>query len=279
MPYFAPRSTEDAFGFLQSNSPRIIAGCTDYFPSLKQGEVHDDLLDISRIEGLRGISQTSSGWRIGAATTWTDVVRAPLPPAFDALKLAALEVGSVQIQNQGTVAGNICNASPAADGVPPLLVLNAKVEVGGVNSSRFIPLEDFITGVRQIDLGAGEMVLALHIPPVSATSTSHFAKLGSRTHMVISIAMVAVVVDVIKGQLADVRIAVGSCSPVAQRLTSLEAHLRGRSVDDLADIEFAAQDVLAPLTPISDVRGSSEYRLDVVAEMCKRAVLKACNGS
>ncbi len=279
MPYLTPTNHEEAFSFLENNNPRIVAGCTDYFPSLRQGQIHDDLLDVSRINGMRGVTKTDTGWRIGAATTWTDIVRAALPPAFDALKQAALEVGSLQIQNQGTVAGNICNASPAADGVPPLMALGAEVEVGSSEGSRRVALSDFIKGVRRIDLNPGEMVVAIHIPDIPTMSTSAFYKLGSRKHLVISIAMVAAIVQVKAGRLTDVRIALGSCSPVARRLPGLEAQLMDEGVADLEYFDFGIGDAFAPLTPISDIRGSAEYRLDVVSEMCRRVLIAACKGS
>ncbi|MCR9087652.1 MAG: FAD binding domain-containing protein [Rhodobacteraceae bacterium] len=271
----APTRTEDALRFLRSNSPKVVAGCTDYFPSLQQGQVDEDLLDVTRIPGMRGISRDETGWRIGAATTWTDIVRAPLPPAFDALKLAAREVGSLQIQNQGTVAGNICNASPAADGVPPLLALEATVEIAAADARRVVPLSEFITGVRRTVLQPDELVVALHVPDVSADTQSHFLKLGSRTNLVISIAMVAANVRLDAGRVALAHIAVGSCSPVARRLPDLEARLVGTAVEDLAGFDFANPEALTPLTPISDVRGSADYRLDAVAELCRRAVIAA----
>jgi CO/xanthine dehydrogenase FAD-binding subunit len=276
LPYLAPSHRDQALAFLVAKSPRIIAGCTDYYPGLQQGHHDEDVLDISRISGLRGISQTPSGWRIGAATTWTDVVRTPLPAAFDGLKQAAREVGSIQIQNRGTVAGNICNASPAADGVPPLLTLDAQIEIASVAGNRMVPLADFITGVRQIALTRDEMVVAIQIPEIAETCQSSFIKLGSRKYLVISIAMVAVAVRLDQGRIADLKIAVGSCSPVAKRLPGLEARLHGASIDDLASLDFGGQDYLAPLTPISDVRGSSDYRLDIVAEICRRSVIDAC---
>ncbi len=278
MPYLAPTNRDDAFRFLQSHRPKIIAGCTDYYPSLKQGEVDENLLDITQLDGLRGITRLPDGWRIGAATTWTDIVQADLPPAFDALKAAALEVGSVQIQNQGTVVGNLCNASPAADGVPPLLVLNAEIEIDSPTGNRQVPLDQFIVGVRQVDLQGDEIVSAILVPDISEQAQSSFSKLGSRTHLVISIAMVAVVVKPIAGRIEDVRIAVGSCSPVAQRLSDLEKRLVGLSIDDVTRFEFSQDDALAVLLPISDVRGTAEYRVNVVSEMCRRAVLDACSG-
>jgi CO/xanthine dehydrogenase FAD-binding subunit len=157
--------------------------------------------------------------------------------------------------------------------VPPLLVLDAQVEVASASGTRMVPLAEFITGVRKVDLRAQELVSAIFIPSISDEAQSAFSKLGSRTHLVISIAMVGVVARVQTGKIADVRIAVGSCSPVAQRLHALEARIEGQSVEDIAQFDFAEVDVLSP---ISDVRGSAEYRLDVVSEMCRRAVLDAC---
>ncbi|ABG31164.1 xanthine dehydrogenase family protein subunit M [Roseobacter denitrificans] len=278
MSYAMPLTLCEALALLRDGSPRVIAGCTDFFPSQAPGARAQSLLDITAISDCRGISETADGWRIGAAVTWTDVVRAPLPPAFDALKLAAREVGSIQIQNRGTVVGNICNASPAADGVPPLLALNAQVEIASSDATRTVPLSAFIQGVRKVDLARDEMVVAVIVPKVSATAQSAFLKLGSRKHLVISIAMVAAVAEVQNGRLSDVRVAVGSCSAVAQRLPGLEARLIGCAVGDVATLDFAADDNLAPLTPISDVRGSAEYRMDVAAELCRRAVVQACGG-
>ncbi|MET4130561.1 xanthine dehydrogenase family protein subunit M [Roseovarius sp. MBR-6] len=270
-----PTSTTDALEMLAETGPRIVAGCTDFFPAQKRGEVIENILDISRVAEFRGIRETDDGWRIGAATTWTEIVRAPLPDAFTGLKQAAREVGSVQIQNRGTLAGNICNASPAADGVPPLLTLDAAVEIVSARGARIVPLERFILGPRLIDLAADEIVSALLIPKVPRGAAGAFVKLGSRRHMVISIAMVAVVAAISDGRVADIRIAVGSCAPVAVRLPELEARLRGMTRDEVAAMDAAATGGLDALSPISDVRGTSEYRRSVVAELCRRAVLQS----
>ena len=121
MSLYRPKVLDQALGFLAEGPAALVAGGTDVFPALGLGPAPARVVDLTAVEGLRGISRAGDGWRIGAATTWTDVVRADLPPLFDALKQAARQVGSVQIQNTGTVAGNICNASPAADGVPVLI--------------------------------------------------------------------------------------------------------------------------------------------------------------
>jgi len=269
MGYHQPGSVGEALALLGDGTLRVVAGCTDFYPSQPMGARCRDILDLTRVEGLRGIDETAEGWRIGATTTWTDAIRAPLPPAFDALKQAAREVGSVQIQNTGTLVGNLCNASPAADGVPPLLALDARVEVASAGGSRRVALPDFITGVRATALEPGEMVTALHIPRAAAEGASAFLKLGSRKHLVISIAMVAVNATVREERVSDLRVAVGSCSPVALRLRALEAALAGRPVAEIGAMDAAW---FASLAPLSDVRGSSEYRLASVAELSARAI-------
>lgn len=281
MPYLAPTSASEALSFLHDViTPRVVAGCTDFFPNQPLGVRAQPVLDVTRIEGFRGITETADGWRIGAATPWADIARADLPPAFDTLRLAAREVGSIQIQNRGTIAGNICNASPAADGMPPLLALDAQVEVASHRAgTRTVPLDRFVTGVRKTDLATDELVTAILVPPIAATANSAFLKLGSRSHLVISIAMVAAVVRVADKRIVEARIAVGSCAPTAVRMRALEAQLTGMTAGRIATMDFAAGGLLAALNPISDVRGTAGYRLDAAAEMCRRSILAAFSGN
>ena len=199
------------------------------------------------------------------------MIRADLPPLFDALKAAAREVGGVQIQNTGTVAGNVCNASPAADGMPVLLALGAEVELQSAVGSRRLPLEAFVLGSRRTARRADELVSALHIPGRAAGARSVFLKLGGRRYRVISITMVAVVIEIdAAGKVGYAGIAVGSCSAVAQRLPALEARLVGRDAAALAACVEPAD--LAPLTPIDDVRASGEFRLDATLTLLRRAL-------
>lgn len=276
MSYLSASSLKDAFDALGSGTPSIIAGGTDWYPAQGERAVTCDILDITRIDDLRGISMTADGWRIGAACKWSDIIKADLPAAFDGLKSAAREVGSVQIQNAGTIAGNLCNASPAADGVPPLLALDAQVEIGSSAGLRSLPLASFITDVRQTALEASEMVTAIIVPQPNVAQRSTFVKLGARKYLVISIAMIAVNWQVEDGLLRDLRIAVGACSSVAQRLAALEAALEGQGIDKIDALLERAD--LSPLSPIDDVRGSGSYRLDVVASLISRALKEAING-
>lgn len=276
MEYLTPMSLDDALAALDASKLSIIAGGTDWYPAQGERPIECDILDVTRIAALRGISKAKDGWRIGAASTWSDVIAADLPAAFDGLKAAARDVGSVQIQNAGTIAGNLCNASPAADGVPPLLALNALVEICSAEGCRVVSLDTFITGVRHVALDQGEMVTAVIIPETSVALKSAFVKLGARKYLVISIAMVAVTCALRDGVLSDVRIAVGSCSPVAKRLSALEGALENQTLVQ-TDAILAEAD-LSALAPIDDVRGSKEYRVDVVATLIAQALREASHG-
>lgn len=272
--YSQPGTLREALEVLERSDACVIAGGTDVYPAMAPGRQPAAFLDVTRIAGLAEIKQSPAGVRFGAAVTWSDIARlADLPPAFDALRQAAREVGSLQIQNAGTIAGNICNASPAADGVPVLLALEAEVELSSAaRGRRSLPVGAFITGVRQTALEPGELVTAITVPHPPAGMRSAFEKLGARRYMVISIAMVAALVRLgSDGRIAEARIAVGACSAVAQRLPGLETDLIGA---DPRDIAIAAEH-LSPLSPIDDVRGTAAYRLDAVGQQIRRAVMRA----
>ncbi len=275
MRYERPTKLEDALPLLEMGDWTILAGGTDYYPGLKDREPSGNILDLSAMETLRGISLREDHWEIGALATWTDILDASLPIAFNGLKQAAREVGSVQIQNRGTVAGNVCNASPAADGVPPLLTLDAIVETVSNREKRCIPLYDFIEGNRKTKLQPDEIVSRLLIPENSAKGNSAFLKLGIRSYLVISITMVAVRLDCDDtGAIVESAISVGSCSTVAQRLTDLEENLRGTHIsDDPAGKLDPAH--LEGLAPIDDVRSTASYRLDASLELTRRAIEQA----
>ena len=273
--YLRPTSLADAVEALAAHGGRVLAGGTDVFPALATLPADAVFVDVSRVPGLRGIASDGEAVRIGARTTWSDLLRADLPPCFDALKAAAREVGSAQIQNAATVAGNLCNASPAADGVPPLLALDAEVELASLAGVRRLPLSAFLTGYRSTACRADEIVTAILVPRVVEEARSAFLKLGARRYLVISIAMVAAVVAAdAKGRVADARVAVGACSAVAQRLTALERALLGApAAPGLGAL--ACADHLADLSPIDDVRATAAYRREAALTLVRRA-LESC---
>ena len=271
--YARPDTLDEALRLLREDKWRMLAGGTDFYPAQGTRPLRDNVLDLNGLSGLRGISRHEGGVRIGARTTWMDIIRADLPSAFDGLKLAAREVGSVQIQNVGTIAGNLCNASPAADGVPPLLTLDATVEIASQGAVRDVPIAKFILGNRRTDLKPGELVVSIRIPAGACAGRSSFLKLGARRYLVISVAMVAARLTIDNGKVAAAAIAVGSCSEVALRLTELERALIGRDADaSMADC--VSGDHFAALAPIDDVRSSGAYRHEAARELVAR-VLRA----
>ena len=272
--YLRPKTLDEAVVQLKVSGIQVLSGGTDFYPALGDRIAQEPVMDISGLGELRGISNDANYIRIGGLTTWTDVIQTPLPRCFDALKSAAREVGSVQIQNRGTVAGNLCNASPAADGVPPLLALDAEVELASNAGARRMPLADFIVGNRKTQRRQDELLTAVWVPRTLERARSTFLKLGARRYLVISISMVAVVILVDAGKVAAARVAVGSCSLVARRLTALERELMGAPVRDRLGARVTP-DHLAPLSPIDDVRASAEYRRDASLTLVRRA-LDAC---
>src|SRR6266568_669595 len=226
--YLKPKTLDEAVSLLATSGGQILAGGTDFYPALGERLPRGHVVDITGLGEIRGISIETEHVRIGGLTTWSEVIRTPLPRCFDALKAAAREVGSVQIQNRGTVAGNLCNASPAADGVPPLLALDAEVELASAAGRRRMPLEQFLAGNRKTARRPDEILAAVLVPRRMENAASAFLKLGARRYLVISISMVAAIVQADKsGRVVEAHVAVGSCSATAQRLGDLEKDLVG----------------------------------------------------
>lgn len=271
MDYLAPADLDGALAAVAERNWTVLAGGTDFYPARVGQPLTEPAIDISGIDQLRGISVTNDSYRIGALTRWADIRDADLPPKFDGLRAAAGEVGGIQVQNAGTVAGNLCNASPAADGIPPLLTLDASVELASQAERRVVPLQSFLTGYRQTDRHPDELVTAVLVPRGVEDAFSDFQKLGSRSYLVISIVMVSSIVETASdGTISDARIAVGACSPVAQRLNQLESDLRGRLSNELEALPTRQH--LAPLAPIDDVRASASYRLEAALTLIRRSL-------
>ena len=270
--YLRPTELPDALAALAAGTRVILAGGTDYYPARVGQPLDDDLLDITALPDLRRIADVGAYWRIPALATWTDLLETPLPPLFDGLKLAAREVGGVQIQNAGTLCGNLCNASPAADGTPNLLALDASVELASLRAIRRVPVADFVIGNRRTARQRDELVTAIIVPKPAGETRSTFLKLGARKYLVISIVMIGAVIELGSDrQIAAARIAVGACSVAARRLSALEAALLGRPLTPaLADV--VRQEHLARLAPIDDVRGTAAYRSDAALTLLKRTL-------
>jgi len=272
--YLRPTHLKEALVALKARPLSVLAGGTDFYPQRVARPLHEDVLDITALPGLRGVEQREDMLAIGALTTWSDIVEATLPSWLSGLTRAGREVGGVQIQNAGTVAGNICNASPAADGVPVLLALDAQVELSALDGVRRMPLEAFIVGSRRTQRRSDELLTRILIPSRPAQARSAFLKLGARRYLVISIAMVALTVECnAEGVVTRAGVALGACSEVAQRLPKLEAALVGQPLTPaLARVPLPMH--VAHLQPISDIRGTGPYRTDAGLTLVRRALLE-----
>ncbi|MFM7336225.1 MAG: FAD binding domain-containing protein [Tabrizicola sp.] len=269
--YARPETLTEALGFL-ARGGRVLAGGTDLYPGAGV-RLSGPVVDLAGVADLAGL-QLGTELRIGSATSWTAIAKAALPPALRALQQAARQVGGRQVQNAGTIGGNLCNASPAADGVPPLLALGAEVELVSANGARRLPLQDFLLCPRRTALQPGEVLTAVLVPATGLQGRSAFVKLGARTHLVISIAMVAARLKLEAGRVTAAAVAVGACSPVAVRLPLIEAALLGAPVDQ-APGRVRAEDVEAALAPIDDVRATAAYRREAAVDLARRAVAEA----
>jgi N-methylhydantoinase B len=280
LPYHRPRSLDAALNLLRAEAPVILAGGTDLYPARAAAEAwmrpapSRPILDITAIPGLATLDHASTGTRIGAGVTWAAIREAGhLPPAFDGLRAAARQVGGPQVQNRATLLGNLCNASPAADGVPPLLALGACLEIASAaRGIRRLPLAAFILGNRRTTLAPDELATAIVIPAQPAGARGGFLKLGARSHLVISIAMAAGVLTIGEGRVTGAKLAIGACGPVAQRLLEAEAALLGQPASPGALAAALLPRHLGPLAPIDDVRATAGYRRHAALVLLRRLV-------
>jgi CO/xanthine dehydrogenase FAD-binding subunit len=273
--YFRPNSLQDALNVLADTRATILAGGTDVFPSLGERPLSGPVLDISGLAEIRGVEFAAEHIVFGAGTTWSEVLAAPLPRGFDGLKAAAREVGSVQIQNAATIAGNLCNASPAADGVAALLALDAELVLATRDASRTLPLSEFILGNRKTARRPDELLTSIRVPRRVEHAVSTFLKLGARRYLVISIVMVAANLVVYpSGRIREALVCVGSCSAAALRLSELERALVGQPARPGLR-QVVSDGHLARLSPINDVRATAEYRRDAARTLVGRA-LESC---
>ena len=277
--YLRPNTLADAVRAVATNGTTLLAGGTDFHPAHVGRPFPSSIVDVSAVAEMRGIVANSEGIRIGGAVTWTEIARTPLARAFRALQHAAGQVGSLQVQNRGTIAGNLCNASPAADGVPPLLVLNAEVELASLRGVRRMPLAAFLLGNRKTARQPDELVSAVIVPAPEPDATSAFVKLGARKYLVISIVMAAALLRKdATGTIIEARVAVGSASETAQRLSQLERDLAGASAHTSLS-RLLRSEHFNSLNPIDDVRASAKYRRDAALYLVGTALDQAIGAS
>ena len=241
---------------------RLLAGGTDLMVEIEAGRTRPDLvLDVRGVPELRGIRAEAGGLRLGALTTCTELLRSELVRSHaDVLARAAGEVGAVQIQNRATLGGNLGTASPAADLVPVLFALDARVRLAGPGGARELAADAFVRGYRRTALAPGELIESVWIPPRPAGERRLFRKVGTRRAQSIAKLVVALAVRLEGGRVTGVRAAAGSLSDRTQRLYALERELAGQPLDAALAARAARVSARADVAPRTDVRSTAEYR-------------------
>jgi CO/xanthine dehydrogenase FAD-binding subunit len=276
IPVHTPKTLREAYEVLQQERGRmkVLAGGTDLMVTLHaQVEEHPAYMNIWGLEELRGIAETGDKIRIGALTTYTQIIRSPLLQQHAAILIQASKlVGASQIQNRGTLGGNIVNASPAGDTLPVLAVFEAELEIGSARGIRKIPFNQFYSGYRQTELAPEELLLAIHLPKPAHDDWQYFRKVGTRQAQAISKVVLAILARRDQQHKIDfIRIAYGSVAPTVIRAPQTEALLTQRVLSEEL-IKQARQSVRQEVHPISDVRSTEEYRRVISGNILGRAL-------
>jgi CO/xanthine dehydrogenase FAD-binding subunit len=263
---------------LLSREPGVwqpFAGGTDLMVLLESGKLsHKRFLSLSKLAELRGFETTSDAVTMGALTTYTDVLNHPvLRSEFPLLCSAARETGSVATQNRGTLAGNIINASPAADSPPALLVYDAEIELVSTRGSRWTPYHGFHTGYKKMQLASDELLRAIRLPRRATAWRQYYRKVGTRKAQAISKVCFAGAALVDAGTINDIRIALGSIAPIVLRAVKTEDLLRGARLTP-GVLTAAKESLLREISPIDDIRSTARYRLRVAQNLLEEFLMQ-----
>jgi carbon-monoxide dehydrogenase medium subunit len=275
--YHRPATITELKEQLSQPGARLIAGGTDILPQMRQGKFSAPVLvDTSGIDSLRFIEDRGNEIHIGALTTHQEIVNSPLLTNVNpALVAGAKSVGCVQTRNRGTLGGNIANASPAADTIPPLLIYKSSLLIQSLSDERLVSLDEFILGPGETNLKPGEFIHSIIFSPLSGKWGSGYLKLGKRNRM--SIAVVNAAAGVIvsdTGEIKDVRLAVGAAAPKVVRCRKIETDLKGKKATS-ALFERVTELCQAELEPITDVRSTNSYRTHSAGVLLRRVLENA----
>ncbi|MCS7002704.1 MAG: xanthine dehydrogenase family protein subunit M [Dehalococcoidia bacterium] len=276
--FVSPKRLDDAVAVLTQYADRakLIAGGTDLSVQMKDGLRRPDVvIDITGLRELHALEEREDGLHLGALTTMGMIQNSPLlKEKYPILVDSAMLVGSLQVRNLATIGGNQCTASPGADTSPTLIALGAVARVVGPTGERRIPMDQFFTGPGRTVLGPGEIVVEFVIPKATPQSGAYYERHTPRKELDIAVVGVAAWVQLDGDRIADARIGLAAVYPTPLRATDAEAVLRGQPIADTV-IAQAAEAAMAQSRPISDVRGSAEFRRMLVNELTKRSVNQA----
>ena len=277
--YLAPKTIGEACNLLLElgSTAKVMAGATDLIPPMKDKVISPEyIIDLKKIPDMDYLEyDEKEGLKIGALTTLRTIETSPLVKEKNpAIAHAAKVVASTQIRTKGTMAGNICNASPTCDTAPNLLAQDAKILVQGPNKDRFIKIQDFFLGVKKTSLEPGEIVTGIIIPPLAENEGAAYIKHAVRKAMDLAIIGVAVKIKVEDGICTDARIALGAVAATPIRAPKAEQALIGKALTDETIVK-ASEEAMDSCHPISDIRASAEYRKDMIRVFTKRAIKQA----
>ncbi len=280
--FIQPKTTGSAVSALAEHSPdvRILNGGTDYLVELKHAAKSPGVVvDISRLQDLKGIGITNEGLRIGAGVTHTEIMVDPLikehaPAMID----AAHTVGAVQTRNLGTLGGNLVTCVPSMDSGPTLLALDAKVTILGSKGSRQSDLKEFFVAPRKTSLEPDELLLEIIVPKINLGKPASFIKFGLRKGQALALVNTASALWIEENKFKDVRIALGAVAPVVIRAFKAEALLEGEPVSEEL-IQEAAEIAVGEAKPIDDFRASKDYRNDLIEVGVRRTLQAALANS
>jgi xanthine dehydrogenase small subunit len=275
-PIETPRTLAEAYGILAGAPHRAIAGGTDVMVQItgELGPPPERMIDLWRLDELRGIDADARAITLGALTTYTQIRRSPVcREHIPALVEAAATIGAAQIQNRGTLGGNVANASPAGDTLPVLLATDAQIVVGGSRGERTIAASEFWVAYRRTALRPDELVLRVVIP-IAAGREVRFRKIGTRRAQAISKVVMALAWRDAGGRWSDVRVALGSVADRPIRASATEAVLEGAPPSS-ETADRAAEALAAELQPIDDVRSTADYRRAVASRVLHRLIRDA----
>jgi carbon-monoxide dehydrogenase medium subunit len=272
--YTAPTTVEDAVRALTGASgiAKILSGGTDLLVQLRSGRARPDLIvDVKRIPGLSGIAERDGGFEIGAATSGAAIgEHAGLRRAWPGVVEAANLIGSTQVQGRATLAGNLCNASPAADSVPALIAARATCVVAGSGGRREVAVESIVTAPGRTSLSRDEFIVAFRLPKRPARAADAYLRFIPRTEMDIAVVGAGVSITLDGGGVCtDARVVLGAVAPTAVLVPDAAAALIGRKLDEAA-LEALDQAAQRACKPIDDKRGTIEYRTKVAGVMARR---------
>jgi CO/xanthine dehydrogenase FAD-binding subunit len=277
--YYEPRRLNEACSLLYKfdGQAKVLAGGTDLLVELKNGAI--DVVGVINIKKIKGLDKITfkgdEGLRIGALVTWSQLLESKsLNNHFPLMMKAAETMASIQIRNVATLAGNICHASPAANGAIPLLLYEAECLIEGGRGKRSVPIEQIFEGPQKNSLKQDEILTEIFIPLPPSQIRGNYIKFSLRGAMDLALVAVGALVKIEKGIFREVRIALGAVAPTPFRARNTESFLKDKAVDDRV-IREAAEVVANECDPITDIRGSKEYRIELVKELTYRVIKEA----